>query len=344
MFLSGAFFLGEIDMEHPKQLNYMDQLCLMKLRGVSGIDLQVIDEQDGDLGRTKRQYLDKQIHTVQMIGYYELKRYAYPFWDENKGRYGNLKFSDLVARYYRDKKLRQNILHAIEDIEIALNAQISYVLGNRYGALGYLDFSKWCQRDSKNPYLNNRYMDKFAISAEQLRFLSSLQFKIRKSSMFDVRNYLETAGKVFPPVWIMINVLTLGDSVHILKLMSKSSKREVAKSFGCNPNELISWMECLNLIRNICCHNGNLIDFRLKTVPVIPEEYRDSLFKRSIKNRDVYTDRIAIVVFIILQLMDSINPKYQFYKLRGSLYSFIDNDADANKYGFKTKRDVKKVK
>lgn len=330
-------------MNNPKQLKYVDQLCLFKLRGISGIDLQIVDEKDSDAGRHKREEHQRKLHTVKMIGYYELKRYAYPFWDSVAKKYTNLSFSDLVARYYRDKNLRQNVLHAIEDIEIALNAQIAYVLGNKYGPLGYLDFSKWCQRDSKNEYLNNKYMNKFAISEERLKFLTQLQYKIKKSSMVDVRNYLNSSGKIFPPVWIMINVLTLGDSIHILKLMSKASRREIASIFGCKAKELINWMECLNLIRNICCHNGNLIDFKLKTTPAIPSDYQDSLYCSHSSGRLLYTNRIAVVICIILKLMETINSKYQFHRLHNSITSFVNDDASANIYGFKDKNKLEKL-
>lgn len=330
-------------MRYPKQLNYSDQLCLFKLRGISGINLQLVDKKNYVTGEKKREEYKRQLHTVKMVGYYELKRYAYPFWNSSTKRYTNISFSDLVTRYYRDKKLRQNVLHAIEDIEVALNSQISYVLGNKYGPLGYLDFSKWCQRNSKNTYLKRKYMDKFAISKEQLQFLTQLQYKIKKSSMVDVQNYLNYSGKIFPPVWIMINVLTLGDSIHILKLMSKQNKIEISSVFECKPKELISWMECLNLIRNICCHNGNLIDFKLKTPPVIPDKYQDSLYSHTgTSNRTIYTNRIAIVICIILKLMKPINSKYQFARLKNSINSFIKNDALAQTYGFKNLQEFKK--
>ena len=141
----------------------------------------------------------------------------------------------------------------------------------------------------------------------------------------------------------MINVLTLGDSIHILKLMSKSSRREIASVFGCKTKELINWMECLNLIRNICCHNGNLIDFKLKTTPVIPSEYQDSLYCYHSSRRLIYTNRIAVVICIILKLMKAINSKYQFHRLRNSITSFANDDAAANIYGFKDKAELEKL-
>ncbi|NRD13572.1 Abi family protein [Pediococcus acidilactici] len=319
-------------MEKPKQLSYIDQLCLLKLRGITGINMQISGMNNSKSGIKKRKELDKNIHTIKSISYYELKRYAYPFYNRNIEKYKGLDFRELIARYYRDKKFRQEILYAIEDMEVALNTSIAYVLGEKTGAFGYLDFSKWCQVNSKNKFLKNNMMNQFAIEQERLKFLSSLQFKVKKSSMLDIKEYVNNNTQIFPPVWLMVNVLTLGDSIHIIKLMSKRNRENVANNFNCTVKELISWFECLNLIRNICCHNGNLIDFELRTAPIVPEKFKDNLFSTN----DGFTKRIAIVIAIIITIMNSINSKYYFGRLRNSINKFVNNDDyEAVRYGFK---------
>lgn len=55
-------------------------------------------------------------------------------------KYSNITFDDIVKRYYQDKNLRINLLHAIEKIEVSIKRNVSYILGSRYGAFGYLDF------------------------------------------------------------------------------------------------------------------------------------------------------------------------------------------------------------
>lgn len=322
-------------MEKPKQLSYIDQLCLLKLRGITGINIQISGMNNSKSGIKKRKELDKNIHTIKSISYYELKRYAYPFYDENTNKYKGLDFSGLIARYYRDKKLRQEILHAIEDIEVALNTSIAYVLGEKTGAFGYLDFPKWCQVNSRNKFLKDKRMDQFVIEQERLKFLSNLQYKVKKSSMLDIKRYISNNTQIFPPVWLMVNVLTLGDSIHIIKLMSKRNRESVANNFNCSVKELISWFECLNLIRNICCHNGNLIDFELRTAPIVPERFKDNLFSLD----DRFTKRIAIVIAIIITIMNSINSKYYFGRLRKSINKFVNkDDYEAVRYGFKDRQ------
>lgn len=66
-------------------------------------------------------------------------------------------------------------------------------------------------------------MDKFAIQREQLEFQKSLQNSIRKSYSIDIQEYLKNTEKVYPPIWLVMNELTLGTSIHLYKLMSKSN-------------------------------------------------------------------------------------------------------------------------
>ena len=45
-----------------------------------------------------------------------------------------------MKRYYQDKNLRIHLLHAIEKIEVALKTWVAFILGEQYGAFGYLNF------------------------------------------------------------------------------------------------------------------------------------------------------------------------------------------------------------
>ena len=134
-------------MKTQKSIRYIDQLALFKLRGMTGINLSIHNKNAKEVS-----HLIKQLKTISTLGYYNLKNYALPYYDSESSSYQNIHFDDLVARFYRDKHLKQAVLHAIEDIETTLNTKISNVLGRKYGPYGYLDFRIWCQRNSKNKY------------------------------------------------------------------------------------------------------------------------------------------------------------------------------------------------
>ena len=109
--ISEGFFMEKI-MEH--HLSYVDQVLLFKKKGITGIDQNSIK-------------FEKQVNTLKIIGYYKLKQYSYAFWDHDNNQYMGISFDELVKRYYRDQRLKQEIFQAIGDIETALNNEISYI-------------------------------------------------------------------------------------------------------------------------------------------------------------------------------------------------------------------------
>lgn len=280
--------------------------------------------------------LQKSLVTVSTLGYYQLKDYAYPYFKVDIGQYERLPFRELVARYYRDKRLRNAMLHAIEDIETTLNTRIAMLLGERYGTFGYLNFQNWCQRTGRNPYLNGQKMDKYRIETEQNKFLQLIINKTRRSASKDVKEFDRTTNNVYMPIWLLMNELTLGNSIHLFKLMSKQNRKRISDQFNCNVDELVSWLECINLVRNICCHNGNLIDIKLATKPKVPLGYEMILYQR----KDSYTDRIAIIICIIVKLMMSINPKYQFGNLKNALQHLVNEIVTPQSLGFKQQNSI----
>lgn len=70
-----------------------------------------------------------------------------------------------------------------------------------------------------------------------------------------------------PSIWLMTDVLMFGDIVQLLSLMSVNNLNKIAKYYNCNNDELISWLKCLNFIRNICAHNSNVLDIKINTPP-----------------------------------------------------------------------------
>lgn len=321
---------------HIKQLRFIDQLALLKLRGVSGIGLRVSNYKN-DQSKTRKR-LQKNLNKLSEIGYYNLKSYANPFFNPRTKKYERLKFSTLIARFYRDKHFKQATLHAIEDIEVTLNTKIAYLLGEKYGAFGYMNFHLWCQRNGYNPYIK-RHMNKFLLKQEEYSMLQNIVNSAKKSSNKSISDFEQNSEKVVPPIWLMVNLLTLGESIRILELMSKKNREIIANQFDCKVGELISWLKCINLIRNICCHNDNLIDFKLKTKPSIPDWIidKDILYRVDQQDGSIqYTNAIALPLVIIITLMKTINNKYRLDDLNRSLAVLTPTNRIARQYGFQS--------
>lgn len=261
---------------------------------------------------------------IQEIGYYKLKEFAYPFFDTESETYKNLSFKALLNRYYQDKNFRIFMLHAIEDVEVRLNNAVASQLGQKYGAFGYLEFNNWV----------NREIPKFQVEKNQYFFKSNLLKKIKRSNLRDLRQRQNLNNDGFPTVWTMVDSLTFGDTVHLVEAMAPANLKRLANSFACSPTELVSWIKCMNFIRNVCVHNSDLIDIRLITKPLPPSEYRTCI----LPVQGGYANGVAIAVLILKHLMNHVNSRYKFVNIEDSLKKIIgDDDGIAHMLGFANK-------
>lgn len=311
----------------PKFLKVEDQLDLFYRRGMKLTN--------------KKKHIEKLKH----ISYYRLKEFAKPYskitmyGEVPVLRYEEISFDDVVRRYYQDKNLRINLLHAIEKIEVSIKRNISFILGKRYGAFGYLDFSLWANKNDNS---------KFKLEKEQFYFKKDLLKTISKSSLSDLKNDSNLNRDGFPTVWIVTELLMFGNLVHLIELMSKKNQRELADYYKCTIKELLSWLKCLNFVRNICAHNSNIIDIQLQTKPLVRNEWSNKYLytiSDELGNR-VMTNRISVIVLIVITLVREINDKYRWKPIRSNLASICkdNNDIKANKnanlIGFANSKDA----
>ncbi|MCO4353397.1 Abi family protein [Staphylococcus agnetis] len=274
--------------------------------------------------------IDNAIKKLENIGYYKLKEFAHPLSKVTKNElgtnirvYNDVNFDDVITRYYQDKNLRMGLLHAIEKIEVSFKTRISYVLGETYGAFGYLDFSKWC---NKNEYC------KHYLSYQENRFKKDLIKKTKLSRNHEIKEKKNFNETKLPSVWLMTDVLMFGDLVNLLTLMSKNNLQKISNYYECSNKQLISWLKCLNFIRNICAHNSNVIDIKLTTSPIIHNDWKGDIFQFKDGN---YSNRLAVVIFIIQHFIKQINNKYKIKRITNSIKKIVGNDTRRiNQLGF----------
>ncbi|MGF2063043.1 Abi family protein [Enterococcus casseliflavus] len=262
---------------------------------------------------------------LKTIGYYKLKGFAYPLAHSNNANkpFEGINFDDLVLRYYQDKNLRIFLLHAIEKIEVSVKVTLGYVLGSKYGAFGYINFSKWVDR--------KRYASSKRIEMEQ-KFCKDLKEKIDRSTLPDLKNP-NNLNMGLPSIWLAMDLLTFGDVVYLLKIMSRSNLIDIANEYGFSYEELLSYMSCLNFVRNACAHNANIVDMRLRTVPIVRDEWKPNLY--IYPDRKEYTNRVAIVIMIVKSFISTINPKYLYNNISNSIFKMVNNtDLKAQNLGF----------
>lgn len=298
-------------MERPKELSWLEQIQLLKKRGM------VVNESD-----TK---------TLQKISYYRIKEFAASLAMYNKDcqaiDYHGVYFSEILKRYYQDKNLRLNLLHAIEQIEVALKTRLAYLLGKYYGPYGYLDFYRWANRE--------KFSD-FQIEKRQYRFKERLLTTVSKSSMPDLKNRRNQNQDGFPTVWLAIDSLMFGGLVTIVTMISKTQLKRLASYFNCSGKEFVFWIKCLNFIRNICAHNSDIIDIKLNTVPVIRKSWLKYVYIINGRRDNRPINRLAIVILVLVTLVGAVNTKYRWTNISNNIRNLCGgNDNKAKMIGFK---------
>lgn len=269
---------------------------------------------------------DIAIKKLENIGYYRIKEFAEPYFSSNPNgekKYEKISFEVVVSRFYKDKNLRGYLLDAIEKVELSFKTKFAYLLGKK-GAFSYLKFNHWC---NKNEYC------KHFIKLKEESFKKHLKILINKNKHKGISDFFsENKGEEFPPIWLVIDIMSFGDILNIFELMSKNNKRTIASWYNCTDTELESWLNHLKFIRNKCAHNCNIIDLKIITLPKIRSEWKEYLFY---KTPDANPSKIAVTFVVLYYLVNQINKDYGFGLINKALSGLIrGSDASANHLGF----------
>ncbi len=294
-----------------KNLTFQEQIELLKSRGI------IVKN------------VEKSSKKIENISYYKLKEYATPFicaYIDGSPKYKGLEFDELLERYYQDKNLRIHLFHVIEKIEVSLKTRLAYDLGNM-NAYGYLETDKWINKTERNAY--RKYKKDFEYIFEKHSKFEKYELKT------DV--ILGTISMKTPSVWVFVNSLNFSECVKIYKIMSNKRKKEIANYYGVTTKELISWLEALKLVRNLCAHNGKIIDLKLKSKPVLIDSWKEIYNEKS-------SSDLALIICILKNLVDVINSKYKWKYIRANILSLVGGSDDkARILGFNDKDSVYKL-
>lgn len=246
----------------------------------------------GLTGITKEELIKK----LTRVNYYRLRGYTYPYQDNKseggiflKGSCWNYIWNDYVF----DSKLRSLIVEALGHIEVTLRTQLELKMSLVYG-------SRWYE--NSNLFHNTMSHDK------DLKDLFGHWNRSREVFKEHYINDYDTA--LSPPSWMIFETTTFGTVSKFYSNIKKdiSAKTEIAEFFGftkASTKVLISWMQHLNLVRNICAHYSRLFSRSFIIKPMIPTT-KPAKWIRDFPAQD----RIFISISIITYMLDICAPEY----------------------------------
>lgn len=263
-------------------LSLDDQAQLLLDRGLKGISKEGL------------------VQKLANISYYRLRGYAYPYQNNNLNSspfYENCQWDFIWNDYFFDLKLRNLITEALGYIEIALRTQLALEMSLEYGSRWYIEpnlaFSK--ELFEKNLAELNEHWNR-----------SRELFKEHYDADYD--------NSLPPPAWMIFETTTFGTVSKIYSNIKGDilAKAKIANYFGftkASTKVLVSWMQHLNLVRNICAHHSRLFSRSFILQPILPK-------RKPIKwvNSIPAQDRIFISICIITHFLDICAPAFDFRK------------------------------
>ena len=213
-----------------------DQIALLKQRGMNFRD----EAQASNL--------------LKKISYYRLKGY---WWDaqtdpiQHTFQPGTC-FEGIMERYDFDRKLRQILFGAVEQIEIAVRTKMIYHLSIAYGGLWYI-----------NPALfeTNQKIKNEISQTTHLHTLDDLYKEYNRSQEIFIRNHQRLHPEQPAEAWKMMEVASMGTLSKFYKSLKITlpEKGIIAKEMGVNsPHVFTGWLETIAYIRNIIAHHSRL--------------------------------------------------------------------------------------
>ena len=210
------------------------------------------------------------------INYYRLTAYFLPFRiSDDKYREGT-SFLKVYQIYEFDRKLRNVVFSAIEEIEIYLRSQFSYYYAHKYGPIGYLNATNFSGKHDHNKFLEN--IDREIESNNKVLF---------------VRHHKDNYNGVFP-IWVISELFTFGMLSYFYGDMKTPDKKALASYlYGTTYKNLTSWLRCCTDMRNICAHYGRLYYRIFSALPagfILLESEKRRLWGQMLTVRVLYPD------------------------------------------------------
>ena len=238
-------------------------------------------------------------------------------------------FDELFALFSFDRNIRLIYLKFILKIEHQIKTVIAHEFSRLYGHDNYLKLDNFDNSTSKKI---KEILDLFR------HIQSNLSDQMGRSN--EITHYMSVYGYI--PLWVLVNILSLGEMSYFYANMKPHDQNEVARHFGVLPVDLAKYIKNLTLARNLCAHDERFYDFVYKSSLSTTHIPNFSIFAIPVRHGNCLygtndTFSIAVILSILLSKKDVrefvSSLKKEFTKLN-SLLTTISANIIFQKMGF----------
>lgn len=243
------------------------------------------------------------VRRLEMVNYYRLSGYLYPF--RNQGGDDLIEGTTLEQvwnRYCFDRRLRVQVLDAIERIEVAVRTQLVYHFSQKFGPFGH------CSE------LN---LPKLKIS-QYIGLRENLQTETERSKEVFKKHFKDKYGDEHKnlPVWMVCELMSMGSLLTFFKGVDDDLQKKVAKHFGLPDELLLSWLQSLYAVRNICAHHSRLWNRKLGNAPKKPQKNKFPEWHKTSEDGSpiIPNDRVGVILLICGTLLNKISQTSHWHE------------------------------
>lgn len=249
------------------------------------------------------------------ISYYRLGEYWYVMQSDKENHVfkPNSKFTDVVALYNFDAKLRILLFEVIEKIEISLRTKLIYHLSHEIDPWWFQNFTL------------------FTDSLALVKTLGNLEEELSRSKDVTIKNHKKKHKDDlrFPPAWKSLEQTSFGALSKLYGNLKPTvkSKDTIAKELGAvNHTYLPSWLQSIAQIRNFCAHHSRLWNRNLPgTVKLLPKPpYPWIIDKANVPKQHEFS-KLYVHMCLMKYLLNTIQPNNDFTQQLDNLFATYTN-------------------
>ena len=274
----------------------------MKEKGVESPKIYLSSDQQIEKLRNDGLLIPDEKHAKRRLkweGYYNFAvGYNRLFKDKDKRYIRGVTFAHVETLFDFDKRLREIVYEATQQVECSLKAILSDVFSRRYGV-------------DERLYLREENFTSAPADKAKVRWIigtcrSTLKAACQEGSA-DYRDYVAYYDKTYRhvPFWVLVRMLSFGNTSKFLRLLQPDDGQEVSREYALPYATLCNLTELVVCFRNIAAHGervycAHLPHVRLKQdLSVLPKL---QLPKRE-NDTPMYGNNDCLALFIALKYL-----------------------------------------
>ena len=229
--------------------------------------------------------------------------------DPDEKYLNNVNFNELFSMFKFDRSLRELFLNYFLIVENQFKTHVAFEFSHKYrnkGKEAYLNYNNYdCGPKNEN-------------KANVLDLIGGICETIKLNQKHDIiKHFLDTNQPI--PIWALVSFFEMGKIKKFYINCDSHIRYNIAqKYYKIQDSELKSFIETINMFRNVCAHDNRLYCYRIKDfqkqISDMPVHRNMKLTTMATKNGNIFTlgknDLFACVIALKYLLSDKLFSEF----------------------------------